>query len=142
MLKGLLKRQMCFMKEAKMHNSFLLFFYIFSFVLYIPVVILGSFLKPSIKKVKKLPPTPEQILSNIKKDSKRTKKALSDFEELFLDANSCEQNIWLEMIKEFALSPNLQIKEITNFQEKLKQANPSLQNEIALTISVAIKNRK
>lgn len=129
------------MREAKMQNNFLLFFYIFSFILYIPIVILGSFLKPPAKK-QILPPTPETILENIKKGSKHTQKALSDFEELFLDANSCDQNIWFEMIKEFSLSPSLEIKEITNFQEKLKQVNPTLQNEIALTISVAIKNRK
>lgn len=141
MLKALLKQQMFFMKETKMQNNFIFFFYLLAFLLYIPTVILGTFLKPSAKK-QISPPTPQSILARIKKGSKYTKQALEDFEKLFLNAQSCDQTLWFEIIKEFALSQNLEIKEITSLQEKLKQNNPDLQNEIALTISVAIKERK
>ncbi|MCE3047677.1 hypothetical protein [Helicobacter kayseriensis] len=124
-----------------MQNNFIFFFYLLAFLLYIPTLILGTFLKPPTKK-QISPPTPQSILARIKKGSKYTKQALEDFEKLFLNAQSCDQTLWLEIIKEFALSPSLEIKEITSLQEKLKQNNPNLQNEIALTISVAIKERK
>ncbi|WP_034583834.1 hypothetical protein [Helicobacter pametensis] len=126
-----------------MQTSIALFLYVFLLLFSIPIVILGSLLKPKIQaKPTHSPPTPAKLSKQIKKGGKHTQKALQTFRQFFLDATSCEQTQWLELIKELSLSPSLEIKTITEFQEELKQANPSLFNEIALTISVALKNRK
>lgn len=132
------------MKDLKMQSNFLIFFYILSFIFFIPIAILGAFFKkgkqPAPKKKKK--PTPQEILENIQTSQEDLLRAKKDFEKFFLKSSSCDKETWFKMIEEFALSKWLETKEVIDLQEKIKTYNPSLQKDITLTVSTALKNRK
>lgn len=127
-----------------MQSNFLIFFYILSLIFFIPVAILGAFLKKDKKALlkKRRVPTPQEILENIQKSPEDLLNAKKDFEKFLLKSSSCDRDIWFKLIEEFALSRWLETKEIIDFQEKIKSANPSLQKDVTLTISAALKNRK
>lgn len=127
-----------------MQSNFLIFFYLLSLIFFIPVAILGAFLKKGKKPApkKKKIPTPQEILENIQKSQEDLLHAKKDFEKFFLKSSSCDKETWFKMIEEFALSKWLETKEIINLQEAIKSVNPSLQKDITLTISKALKNRK
>lgn len=127
-----------------MQSNFLIFFYILSLIFFIPVAILGAFLKKDKKPLpkKRKAPIPQEILENIHKSPEDLLNAKKDFEKFFLKSSSCDRDTWFKMIEEFALSKWLETKEIIDFQEKIKNFNPSLQKDITLTISTALKNRK
>lgn len=132
------------MREIKMQSNFLVFFYLLSLIFFIPIAVLGAFLKKSRKSAppKKKTPTPQEILENIQKSQEDLLHAKKDFEKFFLKSSSCNRETWFKLIEEFALSKWLETKEIIDFQEKIKSANPNLQKDITLTISTALKNRK
>lgn len=126
-----------------MQSNLLIFFYLLSFVLFVPVVVIGSTLKKGNPKPKpKKPPTPEEVLEGIQKSREDLFIAKKNFEKFFLESSRCDQELWFKIIEEFARSKWLETKEVSDFQEKIKNANPKLQKEITLTIGTALKNRK
>lgn len=127
-----------------MQINFLILFYLLSFIFFIPIAILGTLFQSKeepITPVKKNP-TPQEILENISKSKDDLLRAKADFEKFFLNARSCNRDIWFEIIEAFALNKWLETKEVIDFQEHIKSFNPSLQKDITLTISKALKNRK
>lgn len=129
---------MFFLKEVRVQSNFLLFLYLLSFVLYIPIAILGLLLKPKAKTP--TAPTPQTLLKEIQKNQKSFSKALKDFETYFLNSQSCDQETWFNLIQAILSSKWLQSSQA--FQDKIKEANPSLQREINLLINKSLKNSK
>lgn len=126
-----------------MKLSYILFFYGFAFTLLLPILILGYIITPA-KKVKVKPkiPQPKDILSLLTKNQNDAKKAISLFEEHYINAQSCEKKIWLELLDKIALCKWIETTEVVQIQQRIIQANPNMQKEIETHISNSLKNKK
>ncbi|RDU71151.1 hypothetical protein [Helicobacter brantae] len=127
-----------------MQSSFIIFFYILSFVLLIPIVLLGILITPEKPSKPSAPkkPTPQDLLKQIKKNKDSAHQALKNFEELFIDAQSCDRQVWMNLLDQFALCKWLETTEVVELQQRVIEANPQLKKEIENHISNSLKNRK
>lgn len=127
-----------------MQGSFITFFYCLSFVLLVPIMLLGILITPSKPSKPSAPkkPTPADLLKQIKKSKESAHKALQTFEEEFIDAQSCDREIWMELLGQFALCRWLETIEIIELQQQAIMVNPQLKKEIEIHISNSLKNRK
>lgn len=128
-----------------MQSSLIIFFYSLSFVLLIPIVLLGILITPQeytkpILTPKKI--TPQDLFEQIKNSKESALQALKTFEELFIDARSCDKTVWMELLDQFALCKWLEVTEVVMLQQRIIQANPQLKKEIETHISNSLKNRK
>ena len=127
-----------------MQSSFIIFFYILSFVLLIPIVLLGILItpeKPSKPSAPK-PPKPQDLIKQMKKSKENALKALKSFEALYIDAQSCDRQVWMNLLDQFALCKWLETTEVVELQQRVIEANPQLRKEIENHISNSLKNRK
>lgn len=126
-----------------MQISYILFFYGFAFTLLLPILILGYIITPTRKiKVKAKPPKPKEILALLQKNDKSAKKGIALFEQYFIDAQSCDQETWFSILDKIALCKWIETTEVVQIQQRIIQANPTLQKEIETHISNSLKNRK
>lgn len=127
-----------------MQGSFITFFYCLSFVLLIPIMLLGILITPSKPSKPSAPkkPTPADLLKQIKKSKDSAHKALQTFEEEFIDAQSCDREVWMDLLDQFALCKWLETTEVVELQQRVILANPTLKKEIETHISNSLKNRK
>lgn len=127
-----------------MQSSFIIFFYSLSFVLLIPIVLLGILITPQKPSKPSAPkkPTPQDLLKQIKKSKESALKALKSFEELYINAQSCDRQVWMDLLDQFALCKWLETTEVVEFQQRVIEANPQLKKEIETHISNSLKNKK
>lgn len=127
-----------------MQSGFILFFYSLSFVLLIPIMLLGILVSPSKPKAPSTPkkPTPSDLIKQLKKSKESAFSALQSFQTYFIDVQSCDRKVWLDLLDQFALCKWLETTEIVEFQQKVIAANPQLKKEIEAHISNALKNKK
>ncbi|HIY43851.1 MAG TPA: hypothetical protein IAA23_02325 [Candidatus Helicobacter avistercoris] len=126
-----------------MQTSYIFFFYGFAFTLLLPILILGYIITPTKKiKVKAKTPQPKDVLSLLQKNEKDARKAIEIFEQYYIKAQSCEKNVWLDLLDKIALCKWFETTEVVQIQQRVIQANPSLQKEIETHISNSLKNKK
>lgn len=127
-----------------MQGSFITFFYCLSFILLVPILLLGILITPSKPSKPQAPKklTPQDLLKQIKKSKESALKALQVFEEQFIDAQSCDREVWMELLDQFALCKWLETTEVVELQQRVISANPTLKKEIETHISNSLKNRK
>lgn len=126
-----------------MQTSYIFFFYGFAFTLLLPILILGYIITPTKKiKIKAKTPQPKDVLSLLQKNEKDARKAIEIFEQYYIKAQSCEKNVWLDLLDKIALCKWFETTEIVQIQQRVIQANPSLQKEIETHISNSLKNKK
>ncbi|WP_300223098.1 hypothetical protein [uncultured Helicobacter sp.] len=126
-----------------MQTSYIFFFYGFAFTLLLPILILGYIITPTKKiKIKAKTPQPKDVLSLLQKNEKDARKAIEIFEQYYIKAQSCEKNVWLDLLDKIALCKWFETTEVVQIQQRVIQANPSLQKEIETHISNSLKNKK
>lgn len=126
-----------------MQTSYIFFFYGFAFTLLLPILILGYIITPTKKiKIKAKTPQPKDVLSLLQKNEKGARKAIEIFEQYYIKAQSCEKNVWLDLLDKIALCKWFETTEVVQIQQRVIQANPSLQKEIETHISNSLKNKK
>lgn len=127
-----------------MQNSFIIFFYSLSFVLLIPIILLGILITPhkSAKPSAPKPPKPQDLIKQMKKNKESALKALKSFEELYINAQSCDRQVWMDLLDQFALCKWLETTEVVELQQRVIEANPQLKKEIETHISNSLKNKK
>ena len=126
-----------------MQTSYIFFFYGFAFTLLLPILILGYIITPTKKiKIKAKTPQPKDVLSLLQKNEKNARKAIEIFEQYYIKAQSCEKNVWLDLLDKIALCKWFETTEVVQIQQRVIQANPSLQKEIETHISNSLKNKK
>ncbi len=126
-----------------MQTSYIFFFYGFAFTLLLPILILGYIITPTKKiKVKAKTPQPKDVLSLLQKNEKDARKAIEIFEQYYIKAQSCEKSVWLDLLDKIALCKWFETTEVVQIQQRVIQANPSLQKEIETHISNSLKNKK
>lgn len=126
-----------------MQTSYIFFFYGFAFTLLMPILILGYIITPAKHiKVKPKTPKPKEIASMLQKNQQEAQKALTLFEKYFLDAQSCDKDTWLNLLDQIALCKWFETTEIVEIQQRIIQANPTLQKEIETHISNSLKSKK
>lgn len=127
-----------------MQSSFIIFFYSLSFVLLIPIILLGILITPQKPSKASAPkkPSPQDLLKQIKKNKESALKALKSFEELYINAQSCDRQVWMDLLDQFALCKWLETTEVVEFQQRVIEANPQLKKEIETHISNSLKNKK
>lgn len=126
-----------------MQTSYIFFFYGFAFTLLLPILILGYIITPTKKiKVKAKTPQPKDVLSLLQKNEKDARKAIEIFEQYYIKAQSCEKNVWLDLLDKIAFCKWFETTEVVQIQQRVIQANPSLQKEIETHISNSLKNKK
>lgn len=126
-----------------MQTSYIFFFYGFAFTLLLPILILGYIITPTKKiKIKAKTPQPKDVLSLLQKNEKDARKAIEIFEQYYIKAQSCEKNVWLDLLDKIALCKWFETAEVVQIQQRVIQANPSLQKEIETHISNSLKNKK
>ena len=119
-----------------MQTSYIFFFYGFAFTLLLPILILGYIITPTKKiKIKAKTPQPKDVLSLLQKNEKDARKAIEIFEQYYIKAQSCEKNVWLDLLDKIALCKWFETTEVVQIQQRVIQANPSLQKEIETHIS-------
>lgn len=126
-----------------MQTSYIFFFYGFAFTLLLPILILGYIITPTKKiKIKAKTPQPKDVLSLLQKNEKDARKAIEIFEQYYIKAQSCEKSVWLDLLDKIALCKWFETTEVVQIQQRVIQANPSLQKEIETHISNSLKNKK
>lgn len=127
-----------------MQGGLIIFFYSLSFVLLLPVMLLGILITPSKPSKPSAPkkPTPADLLKQIKKSKDSAHKALQTFETEYIDAQSCDRGVWMNLLDQFALCKWLETTEVVELQQRVIAANPNLKKEIENHISNSLKNRK
>lgn len=126
-----------------MQTSYIFFFYGFAFTLLLPILILGYIITPTKKiKIKAKTPQPKDVLSLLQKNEKDARKAIEIFEQYYIKAQSCEKNVWLDLLDKIALCKWFETTEVVQIQQRVIQANPSFQKEIETHISNSLKNKK
>ena len=126
-----------------MQTSYIFFFYGFAFTLLLPILIVGYIITPTKKiKIKAKTPQPKDVLSLLQKNEKDARKAIEIFEQYYIKAQSCEKNVWLDLLDKIALCKWFETTEVVQIQQRVIQANPSLQKEIETHISNSLKNKK
>lgn len=94
--------------------------------------------KPSAPK----PPKPQDLIKQMKKNKESALKALKSFEELYINAQSCDRQVWMDLLDQFALCKWLETTEVVELQQRVIEANPQLKKEIETHISNSLKNKK
>lgn len=126
-----------------MQTNYIFFFYGFAFTLLLPILILGYIITPTKKiKVKPKTPKPKDIISWLGKNEKDARKALASFEEYYINEQSCDKDTWLNLLDKIALCKWFETTEVVEIQQRIIQANPTLQKEIENHISNSLKNKK
>lgn len=127
-----------------MQGSFIAFFYCLSFVLLIPIILLGILITPSKLSTPSAPkkPAPQDLIKQMKKSKDNALKALQAFEQYFIDAQSCDRKVWMDLLDQFALCKWLETTEVVDLQQRVIAANPQLKKEIENHISNSLKNKK
>ncbi|RDU68704.1 hypothetical protein CQA62_05650 [Helicobacter cholecystus] len=125
-----------------MQINYILFFYGFAFTLLLPILILGYIITPTQKIKVVAPPKPKDILALLQNNEKSAQKGSLLFEQYFLDAQSCDEQTWFNLLDQIALCKWLETTQIVEIQQRVIKANPTLEKKIETQISNALRNRK